>query len=186
VGRIPGRSFWSILLALALLTGTSPVLQAQSQGVETAGDVLQILIPASGFAATYIKDDPKGRTQFLKSFLLNFGTTVALKRIVGRERPDGSDHRSFPSGHTSAAFQGASFLHLRYGWVYGIAGYGGATFVAFSRVHAERHHVGDVLVGAGVGFFSSLLFTERFDGLQANASYEYGRLGFQARLMVGR
>jgi membrane-associated phospholipid phosphatase len=41
-----------------------------------------------------------------------------VKRTVDRERPDGGG-LSFPSGHTS----GASYLHYRYGWKYGLPTY---------------------------------------------------------------
>ena len=34
-----------------------------------------------------------------------------MKRIVQRERPNSSDFRSFPSGHTSTAFVAAEFVH---------------------------------------------------------------------------
>jgi len=38
-----------------------------------------------------------------------------MKRIVQRERPNSSDFRSFPSGHTSTAFVAAEFLHQEFG-----------------------------------------------------------------------
>ena len=38
-----------------------------------------------------------------------------IKIIVSRERPNGSDNRSFPSGHATRAFVSAEFLHQEFG-----------------------------------------------------------------------
>ena len=68
-----------------------------------------------------------------------------------------------PSGHTAAAFSGASFIQRRYGWRYSLPAYGAAAFVAYSRVAAEKHHVEDVIVGALLGIGSTYLFTKHLD-----------------------
>ncbi len=39
-----------------------------------------------------------------------------LKFTVQRERPDGSNRKSFPSGHSASAFATATVLHRHYGW----------------------------------------------------------------------
>lgn len=143
------------------------------------------MIPAVAFSATVGLHDSEGRTQFLKSFLTNVATTGALKFVIARERPDGSDDNSLPSGHTSAAFQGASFIHFRYGWEKSLPAYAGATFVAFSRVHADKHYLGDVVAGAVLGSLSSLLFTDRFDGLEVTPVAEGGRHGVRIRMGLG-
>jgi membrane-associated phospholipid phosphatase len=66
-----------------------------------------------------------------------------LKYSVPRERPEGSD----TSGHTSAAFSGATFIHRRYGWKYGIPAYLAVAFVGWSRVESGKHYSDDVLRG---------------------------------------
>ena len=45
-------------------------------------------------------------------------TAVAggLKLIVSERRPDDSDNRSFPSGHSARAFAGAELVRSEYGW----------------------------------------------------------------------
>ncbi|GAB3252820.1 hypothetical protein GCM10027347_12200 [Larkinella harenae] len=83
--------------------------------------------------------------------------TEGLKRTVQSTRPDGSDRRSFPSGHTAVAFTGAELLHQAYKhkspWI-SIAGYAMATATGVLRVANNKHHWADVLTGAGIGIAS--------------------------------
>ena len=87
-------------------------------------------------------------------------TTIVTsgKYLANRERPDGSNHFSFPSGHTATAFVAAEFLHQEYGaksiW-FDIAGYGVATLVGAARVCKNRHWVSDVVAGAGAGMLTT-------------------------------
>ncbi|MCJ7630686.1 MAG: phosphatase PAP2 family protein [Longimicrobiales bacterium] len=172
-------------LVLGLLLPNTSELGAQKSEVERAGDVLQVAIPALAFAGTVGLHDFDGTTQFLKSFLTTVAATGALKLTIARKRPDGSNDNSFPSGHTSAAFQGASFIHLRYGWAKGLPAYAGATFVGFSRVYADKHYVSDVVAGAALGTLSSLLFTDRFGSVEVIPATDGGRFGVEMRLVVG-
>lgn len=148
--------------------------------------MLQIAIPTLAFGGTVVLHDPEGTTQFLESFLTNLVATGALKWTIARERPDGSDDNSFPSGHTSAAFQGASFIQMRYGWKTGLPAYAGATFVAFSRVYADRHYVSDVVAGAALGTLSSFLFTDSFHRVEVLPSTGgRGRVGVEILIHFG-
>ena len=94
----------------------------------------------------------------LKSELLMLAMVYPLKHGTSVLRPDGSDHQSFPSGHTAQAFAAATFLHKEYGgksvW-YSIGGYTVATAVGTCRMLNNRHWLSDVLVGAGIGIFST-------------------------------
>lgn len=143
-----------------LLFGQSSVY-ADVQAIEQAGDIIQIAIPAIAYGATFYYNDDVGREQFYKAFGTNMATTYALKYTIDKKRPNGGNH-SFPSGHTSAAFQGAAFIHKRYGIDYAIPAYVGATFVGYSRIEAKKHDVVDVLAGAGIGMASSFYFTDSF------------------------
>jgi membrane-associated phospholipid phosphatase len=78
--------------------------------------------------------------------------TQVLKLIVRRERPDGSNRVSFPSGHASNAFTAASVLAHHYGPKLGIPAYGVATYIAVSRLAANKHHFSDIVAGAGFGW----------------------------------
>lgn len=176
------RAATCAVLLLALPGAGASALRAQTARIERTGDVVQIAIPAVALATTFARHDDEGTVQLAKAFVTNFAATEALKFAVGRERPDSSDHCSFPSGHTSTAFQAASFIQIRYGWAAGVPAYVGATFVGFSRVRARRHYTSDVVAGAVLGTASSLLFTHPFAGITVTPVAGAGRYGFRVRL----
>src|SRR5690606_2170419 len=89
--------------------------------------------------------------------------TQGLKEAFPSRRPDGSDNKSFPSGHTSTSFAAAATLHNRYGWEAGLPAYVVASFVGLSRVEAKKHRIGDVLVGAAIGTATGHLITTKKD-----------------------
>jgi hypothetical protein len=74
-----------------------------------------------------------------------------LKFGVRRQRPDGSNKRSFPSGHASVTFAAATVIERHLGWRKSLLGYGIASYVAASRMHDNRHYLSDVVFGAAVG-----------------------------------
>lgn len=148
------------LAAGALTAGAATMLAAADvEDVESVGDWTQIILPASAYLATFGAHDPVGRQQFTKAFLLSQATVQVLKHSIDEWRPNASDAKSFPSGHTSAAFLGAAFLYERYGPVYGIPAYVVAGYTGLSRVWAEKHFFDDVLAGASISLLSTWLFT---------------------------
>lgn len=91
------------------------------------------------------------------TFVATFGLTQGLKYSFGRLRPDESARNSYPSGHSVTAFLLAHMLHKEYGetvspW-FSVAGYSIATATGIMRVCEQRHHISDVLCGAGIGIF---------------------------------
>jgi hypothetical protein len=92
------------------------------------------------------------------SYLIMSGSVLGVKGLTKIERPDGSSHNSFPSGHTATAFMGAEFLWQEYKDVnvwYGISGYAVATGTGFFRIYNGRHWLSDVAMGAGIGILST-------------------------------
>jgi hypothetical protein len=80
--------------------------------------------------------------------------TLGLKYAVNAPRPNGSG-RSFPSGHTSAAFMGAEFIRKQYGPWWGAPAYLTAGWVGYTRVESGHHYWRDVAAGALVGITSN-------------------------------
>jgi len=88
--------------------------------------------------------------------------TVGMKRAFGRERPNGSDYYSFPSGHTSHSFTMASIANELYGKNIGLISYGLATLVAVSRMNDNKHYLSDVIFGAGLGTAVGRAFAKNY------------------------
>lgn len=70
-----------------------------------------------------------------------------LKRVVHKERPDHSDHKSFPSQHTWMAGQAA-------GWRYSV-GIPVMALTGYWRVKGQKHDWWDVAGGAAGGLLTS-------------------------------
>ena len=87
----------------------------------------------------------------MRAQLLSQGYVQVLKYSVGRERPDGSDNRSFPSGHSASAFATAGVLQHHYGWKVGVPATLVAGYVATARVHDNKHYLSDVIFGGAMG-----------------------------------
>jgi len=161
-----------------MLTITNNVYAGKST-TEKLGDIFQVLIPLTGYGATFYLDDKEGRTQFYKSFLTTVIITHGLKYTVHKNRPENNGSQSFPSGHTSAAFQGAAFIQKRYGWKVGLPAYALASFVGYSRVEGEsdKHYLDDVIAGAAIGTLSSYYFTTEYKGIVVTPSVTNHAIG---------
>ena len=148
----------NILLVLFCLVLNFQILKAQHSGFEKAGDILQIGIPA--FAGTVSLFDSDQQYKATRDFIGVFGTStlimVSLKVNLDRSRPNGGRF-AFPSGHTSSAFTGAAYIHYYMGWEFGIPAYALASYVAWSRVYANKHHVEDVIGGMALGIICGYL-----------------------------
>ena len=81
-----------------------------------------------------------------------------LKYSTHQTRPDGTDTRSFPSGHTATAFTTATILSKEYGhlspWV-SVGAYAVATTTGLMRIANNKHWLSDVMAGAGIGILST-------------------------------
>lgn len=94
------------------------------------------------------------------SQLFMSAAVFSVKKISAETRPDGSDRLSFPSGHTASAFAAAEFMRQEYKDVspwYGVAGYAMAVTTGYLRISNNKHWMGDVVAGAGVGIISTKL-----------------------------
>ena len=151
-----------VILFVLVLTLSAKLCNSQNKSIEKSGDILQIALPSIAFASTlFLNDGSKPVMQFVKTMGTSVLVTHALKRIVDKERPNGGDF-SFPSGHTSFAFTGAAFIQKKYGWELGIPAYVIASYVGWTRIHANKHDTWDVIGGAAIGITSAYLFTTPF------------------------
>jgi len=107
------------------------------------------------FVAGRLVESPRFRAfsyDLLDAFVVNWGYTQLLKVAVGRERPNGENDKSFPSGHTTNAFALATVAECHYGWKAGVPAYAVASLVAVSRLQRNKHYLSDVVAGAAVGY----------------------------------
>ncbi len=103
------------------------------------------------------------------AYTITAGVVLTTKQLTGIERPDGSAHNSFPSGHTALSFVGADLVYQTYkddSPIYGIAAYACATTVGFLRMYNNRHWFSDVVCGAGVGILASRVSFWAFDKIK--------------------
>ncbi|MDX2047767.1 MAG: phosphatase PAP2 family protein [Chitinophagaceae bacterium] len=118
-----------------------------------------IAVYALNIAGVKGKNNLRDRTMiYTLSNLIMSSSVFALKRITHEQRPDGSDYLSFPSGHTATAFAAAEFMRQEYKDVspwYGIAGYAAASATGYLRMYNNKHWLGDVVAGAGIGILST-------------------------------
>lgn len=145
--------------------------------LEDAGNVLQIALPVAALGATAYKKDLKGLIQLAEAFAVTEIVTQGLKYTVRETRPNGGSH-SFPSGHTSAAFCGASYLDMRYGDTWGVPAYVLAAITGWSRIESENHYPWDVAAGAVIGMVSNCIFTKRhISNIKLVPLFENGNIG---------
>ena len=120
---------------------------------------------------------------FKKSLIYTYVATEVVKNLIKRERPDGSDNRSFFSGHTSTTFAASTFLALEFNTFYNnwdltekdkplrvafkvvtfSTLYGWAGYVGYSRLKDKKHFLSDVLVGAAAGSLISYIVYQHYN-----------------------
>jgi hypothetical protein len=114
------------------------------------------------YAVGRLKDQPKVShvgMDLLRSLLISEGLTQALKEATRRERPDHSGKNSFPSGHAADTFAFATALERHLGWRGAIPAYAFSSYVALSRLPANRHWLSDAVFGSAVGIIAGRTVT---------------------------
>lgn len=132
---------------------------------------LALAIPLSGLLYSGYIRDYEGMEQLAYDFFSVLLVTELVKHTADKPRPGDRDGYSFPSGHTSTAFSGASYWQMRYGWKIGIPMYGVAGLVGYSRVNVHAHRWIEVIAGAALGILGGYIFTTPYEQAK-NKSYQ--------------
>ena len=151
------RAFFVAILLFLASVGAAVAGTSESVGTDVA-----IALPLIAGGITLAKDDWKGSAQLTVDTIATVGLAYGLKHVIREQRPDKSDFQSMPSDTSALAFAPAQFLWDRYGWEYGVPAYAAATFVAWSRVDAQKHHWYDVTASAAIAFGMSKIFTTTY------------------------
>jgi membrane-associated phospholipid phosphatase len=145
---------------------------------QVAGGGVVIGATAVGLAVvSAYTDSPR-----FKQMAFAFGQGIVLETVVvqgvkfatGRERPDGSDNYSFPSGHAGSTFTLATVVSHYYGWKLGVPLFTFAGLVSASRVEKGKHWASDVVAGATIGIVcgqAGIRTTARLAGKGSKASF---------------
>ncbi|MEO8592622.1 MAG: phosphatase PAP2 family protein [Candidatus Solibacter sp.] len=88
----------------------------------------------------------------VQGMIMTPAITEPMKYGFHRLRPDGQDHRGFPSGHAVQSFMFATVVAEHYGWKAAIPSYLIAAYVSSTRMEERKHHLTDVAAGSAIGF----------------------------------
>jgi membrane-associated phospholipid phosphatase len=130
---------------------------------EVLGELYTLLPTASVvYAVGRIKDQPKVShvgMDLIEALAMSEALVQTLKYTTRRERPDGSGKTSFPSGHAADTFAFATALERHLNWRYSVPAYIFSSYVAISRLPANRHWLSDTVFGASVGIIAGRTVT---------------------------
>lgn len=153
------------------LSDHAPIFGDPGSADEASDDLRSLLMVAAAVSA-FVAPVPEGESALghgaehlvvaMAGVGLTGGITDVIKDATDRQRPNGEDDESFPSGHASQSFAAATFAsaNVHRAWSDGAASqwvdaglYTAAGLTAYARVEAGKHHPSDVLVGAALGSF---------------------------------
>lgn len=146
------------LLIPLLFLFSNPALAKQSI---SNSFFISAAVPIAGFVYSATIEDYEGMKELAYTSMFTAQLTALIKNGVKRTRPNGDNDNSFPSGHASGSFAGASYFHFRYGLSWGLPMYVVATVISVQRVNVNAHYWTDVIAGAALGFTMGYLFTVR-------------------------
>ena len=169
-----------ILSVGATLTLSNTANAGPFTDINKLGDLMMAMAPAYALGMTVMEKDWIGTLQLAGSITAAQVATESIKMLEIEQRPNGSDWKSFPSGHSAGAFSAAMFVHKRYGWRPAIIPYAMSVITGWSRVHARAHYWHDVLGGAAVSALFTWLLVGKYDNRVTVAADGDGfKLGFR-------
>ena len=164
-----------------IAAGTLGIGPAAAHDIEGHGDFLYETMPFFAPVYSALIGDYDQLEEYAAAYMLATAATVSLKSLTHKERPDGSNFRSFPSGHTKAAFVSAAYLHRRYGWETAWPAYLAAGYVGYTRVHSKKHYPIDVLAGAGIAIGTVFALVEPGENFTFLPNISTKEIGFSVK-----
>lgn len=147
------------------------------RSVSVGADLASVLFTPSGdVGGAWFLDKAKGYLVNLAAATTAIESTTLLQHIVSRERPNGANDHSFPSGHSAAssAYTRLATLNLEEIPMNGDtrealdAGLRALSFAtAWARVEGGWHYPSDTLASMAIGNFCAEFFTDSFMGLDS-------------------
>ena len=143
-----------------------------------AGSGYAVGIPISTYIFGYYSKDEKlakASKVAIASAVVSASITFPLKYAVNRERPDGSNDDSFPSGHTAFAFSiFGSYARFYNEGITPYILYSVPVLTGLSRIYKNKHYLSDVVAGATIGLISIPIG----QWLEENLSIRFGAQGY--------
>lgn len=157
------RRFVLVLLSLTVLGINTRAQALNKNDWDNISNIGALTMVGAALVTPTAQGDWEGLGQAALSVGSAGALAEVLKQTFPERRPDNSDNKSFPSGHTALSFASATTLHRRYGWQAGLPAYAIATVVGIGRERSNEHHWYDVVAGAALGTASGWLFTDAFN-----------------------
>lgn len=118
------------------------------------GDGIEYGLPVIALGVTAVHKDWTGAAQLAVLTASTVGISFAIRSLVKKTSPDGSDHRSFPSIEASFGSPAEHYLWTRYGWEYGVPAFFLEHAGNYFLDRAKKHKIQD---GLAVTAFSTVL-----------------------------
>jgi hypothetical protein len=184
-------------------TQTNRFLLRQSHNLELISTPGSFIIGGTLYAAGKLADNERMADLGLhgtEAIVVGTIVNTVIKGLAGRARPYvdpnntrdfklgrgflNEEFRSFPSGHTTAAFAAAAAVTEEtrrwwpeYTWLIGTAMYGGAALGGVSRMYNNYHWASDVIMGAAIGTFAGLKVPKYHHRVNPDNAFDRALLG---------
>ena len=159
-----------------------------------ASYLVTALLTPSGDKEVWLNAKLKGIGVGFAAMMTSCGTTCVLKDTFSLTRPDGSNDRSFPSGHASSAATATMLASKNVEYLTlsnrkKTALHAGLTTLPFAvgwaRVEANKHYPSDILFGIALGNLFGAFFNDAFLGIDSHDSITVTIEPYKEGVMVG-
>ncbi|MDQ7016130.1 MAG: phosphatase PAP2 family protein [Gammaproteobacteria bacterium] len=169
----------------------NPIFGSQSNARRYSDDLRSVLLaetiatalltPSGNTPSQWLANKSRGISAQLLAGGLAGSSSEHLKDLFQRRRPDGSDKRSYPSGHATTAASYATLtnanlaafaLNPKQRQTISDLNWGLAGGVAWARVEGQKHYPSDVLAGMALGHFVSATLNDFLLGQQDSEHFE--------------